>query len=93
MVKQAASEISVFIQPFRVVWYLRNVEAKFQGNFAFKSPFRLLIVLLLPTKKKTKNKTDDESFAIYMLSAAHLSQQTHFHMHQVQMQTIACNGN
>lgn len=34
-----------------------------------------------------------KSFAIYMLSAACLSQQSRFHMQQVQMQTIACNGN
>ena len=34
-----------------------------------------------------------KSFAIYMLSTACLSQQTHSHMQQVQMQTIAYNGN
>lgn len=82
------SDISVLIHPW-VVWYLRKCETKFRGNFAFKSPFLLLLVLLLLTKK-----TDDEiSFAIDMLRAACLSQQSYFHMQQVQMQTIASNGN
>lgn len=34
-----------------------------------------------------------KSFAIYMLRAACLSKESHFHMQQVQMQTIAYNGN
>ncbi len=39
-----------------------------------------------------KGKLMTKSFAIYVLSAACLSQM-HFHMQQFQMQTIACNGN
>lgn len=34
-----------------------------------------------------------KSIAIYMLSAARLSQQNNFHIQQVQLQTIAYRGN
>lgn len=42
---------------------------------------------------KKKKKWWWKAFAIYMLSAACLSQQNNFHMQQVQMQTAAYKGN